>query len=311
MIQDISPKKLNNSFGCRTLPAENSPVICFDGNKILIKVCNGEMEFIKAGDLESNTGDFCPEENEKKSNGVESCSGMASLTFLFSVDEEAFFLVKKENLVLKGQKEPAEESELKRLGFEFIDLKELREMKLGPWYRNLVIYTAKHLYDWYRASQFCGRCGHSMLHSETERAMTCPACRNTVYPRINPAVIVGVTNGDEILLTRYRRGYGHNALIAGFIEIGETVEEAVAREVMEESGLKVKNIRYYKSQPWGSASDLLMGFYCDVDGNDEIHLDEGELRYGAWVPREEIELQPDSYSLTNEMMKMFKEGKNS
>ena len=98
-------------------------------------------------------------------------------------------------------------------------------------------------------------------------------------------------------------------MVAGFTEIGETLEETVAREVMEEAGIRVKNIRYYKSQPWGVADDILTGFYCDVDGDDTLHMDTGELRYEAWVPREEIILQPQDYSLTNEMMRMFKEGK--
>ena len=77
---------------------------------------------------------------------------------------------------------------------------------------------------------------------------------------------------------------------------------------MEEVGLKVKNIRYYKSQPWGMASDLLVGFFCDVDGEDTIKMDESELRYAQWVAREDIELQPYEHSLTNEMMKLFKNG---
>ena len=134
----------------------------------------------------------------------------------------------------------------------------------------------------------------------------CPACNYTAYPRIMPAVIVGVINGDRILITRYNRGYAHNALIAGFTEIGETVEETVAREVMEETGVKVKNIRYYKSQPWGSANDILLGFYCDLDGDDTINMDSHELKYAEWVKREDIELQPGTFSLTNEMMKRFK-----
>ena len=133
-------------------------------------------------------------------------------------------------------------------------------------------------------------------------------CGYTAYPRIMPAVIVGVKNGDSLLLTKYRRGFAHNALIAGFTEIGETAEETVAREVMEEAGIRVKNITYYKSQPWGIANDLLLGFYCDVEGDPTITMDENELKYAAWVNREEIELQPDSASLTNEMMRMFKTG---
>ena len=122
-------------------------------------------------------------------------------------------------------------------------------------------------------------------------------------------MIVGVIRGESLLLTKYRRGYAHNALVAGFTEIGETLEETVAREVMEETGVKVKNIRYYKSQPWGMAQDILVGFFCEADGDDKIQMDESELRYAQWVKREEIELQPNNLSLTNEMMRVFKDGK--
>lgn len=139
--------------------------------------------------------------------------------------------------------------------------------------------------------------------------MYCPNCNNTIYPKIMPAVIVGVTNGDKILLTKYKTGYNHNALIAGFIEIGETFEETVAREVLEEAGVHVKNIRYYKSQPWGIAADILAGFYCDVDGDDTITMDGSELKYADWVYRDDIVLQPDESSLTNEMMRRFKENR--
>ena len=97
--------------------------------------------------------------------------------------------------------------------------------------------------------------------------------------------------------------------MAGFAEIGETLEETVAREVMEEAGIKVRNIRYYKSQPWGMAQDMLTGFFCEVDGDDVIRMDENELKYAGWVRREDIELQPNDLSLTNEMMRMFKENR--
>ena len=140
--------------------------------------------------------------------------------------------------------------------------------------------------------------------------MACPVCETKIYPRINPAVIIGILNQkkDKILITKYRTGYAHSALVAGFTEFGETLEQTVEREVMEEVGLKVKNIRYYKSQPWALAQDLLAGFFCEVDGDETIRMDAGELKYAEWVSREDVELQPNDYSLTNEMMKLFKTG---
>ena len=95
--------------------------------------------------------------------------------------------------------------------------------------------------------------------------------------------------------------------MAGFTEIGESFEATVAREVMEETGIKVKNIRYYKSQPWGMASNILAGFFCEAEGDTAIHMDENELKYAEWLGRDEIVLQPYDHSLTNEMMKFFKD----
>ena len=138
----------------------------------------------------------------------------------------------------------------------------------------------------------------------------CPECGNMIFPKVQPAVIIAVTNGDKLLLTKYAdRPHKAFALVAGFVEIGETLEECVQREVMEEVGMKVRNIRYYKSQPWGIDDDLLAGFFCDVDGDDTIHLDHQELKEGAWMTREDVPGEPDDYSLTNEMMMLFKAGK--
>ncbi len=121
-------------------------------------------------------------------------------------------------------------------------------------------------------------------------------------------MIIGIINGEKILITKYRKGYVHNALVAGFTEFGETLEQTVVREAMEEVGLKVKNIHYYKSQPWALVQDILAGFFCEVGVADKIKMDESELKYAEWVSREEVELQPNDYSLTNEMMKIFKSG---
>ena len=123
-----------------------------------------------------------------------------------------------------------------------------------------------------------------------------------------PARIAG-NHGDKLLLTRYAnrpfRGY---ALIAGFVEIGETLEDTVHREVMEEVGVKVKNLRYYKNQPWAFTDTLLTGFYCELDGDPDITLDHNELCEGVWLSREEIPSRENDISLTAEMIERFRKG---
>ena len=110
-------------------------------------------------------------------------------------------------------------------------------------------------------------------------------------------------------MTKYsdQRDGTRYALIAGFAEVGETLEETVRREVMEEVGLKVKNISYYKSQPWSFSDTLLLGFFCELDGSDMITMDTRELSTAEWVSREDMEIKDDGISLTYEMMSVFKE----
>ena len=193
---------------------------------------------------------------------------------------------------------------------EWVPVRLLRRRATGPREVIFAAWTAFQLYNWYRDNRYCGRCGGATALAADERAVVCPACNRRIYPRIIPAVIVGVTHGDEILMTKYRgRDIPYYALIAGFTEIGETLEQTVAREVMEEAGLRVKNIRYYKSQPWAIVDDLLAGFYCDVDGSTEIHMDAAELKEAVWVRREDVTGQPNDFSLTNEMMLMFRDGR--
>ena len=172
------------------------------------------------------------------------------------------------------------------------------------------ILTGWHLFCWYRGNRFCGCCGRKTVHSETERALRCESCGNLIFPRINPVVIVAVTDGDRLLLSRYAgRSYTHYALLAGYTEIGETMEQAAAREVMEEVGVKIKNLRYYKSQPWGVDGNILMGFFCDLDGDSTIHLDRTELSHAGWYDRRSLPIGDDGFSLTREMIRIFGEGK--
>ena len=140
--------------------------------------------------------------------------------------------------------------------------------------------------------------------------MRCPSCGNVMFPKISPAIIVAVTDDhNRLLVTKYAgRTKDQYALVAGFVEIGETLEETVQREVMEEVGLKVKNIRYYKSQPWSFSSTLLCGFFCEVDGDTDITLDTEELAVGEWFDRDNIPVEDDGVSLTREMIGVFKIG---
>ena len=140
--------------------------------------------------------------------------------------------------------------------------------------------------------------------------MQCPECGLMEYPKISPAVIIGLIHENKILMSKYAgRAYKNYALLAGFSEIGESVEETVRREVMEEVGLKVKNLRYYKSQPWSFTGTLLFGFFCDLDGKDTLTVDHEELSMAQWFDRSEVVGQGNDISLTNEMMMVFAAGK--
>ncbi|WP_418765467.1 NAD(+) diphosphatase [Mailhella sp.] len=173
----------------------------------------------------------------------------------------------------------------------------------------LAAATALHLSRWYDARRFCGRCGSALRRSERERAMLCPACGNVEYPVIAPCVIVAVTDKDRLLLTRYARaGAPRFVLVAGFVEIGETAEQAAAREVMEETGLKIKRLRYVGSQPWGLSGTLAIGFTAELDGSDRVRLDTSELSEAVWVKRDALPPCPDLSSLTMDMILRFSRG---
>ncbi|MCR5690977.1 MAG: NAD(+) diphosphatase [Eubacterium sp.] len=269
MIQDIFPSKLHNEYQVAKASPQDYLLFYNEEGKVYVSVVDGQVTY--------------PQVGQEKGNMV----------YLFALDDKKYFMARRE-------------LDKEREDFAYWSPRELRDQVEGK--EIFAIFTAYHLWKWYRDNRFCGACGQRLDLGKKERSLVCPTCGHVVYPRINPAVIVAVTKGDYILLTKYQRGIGYNALVAGFTEIGETLEETVEREVMEETGLKVKNIRYYKSQPWGLAQDILAGFVCQVDGDDQIHMDERELRYAQWVRREDVELQPNNLSLTNEMMRKFKEG---
>ena len=145
-----------------------------------------------------------------------------------------------------------------------------------------LVGRASQWINWYRFHRFCGACGCKNEVIRNGALLFCPVCETEYYPRINPCIIVLVTNANRVLLARSsRRGAAFFSCLAGFIEPGETAEEAVAREVYEEAGIQVTNIRYVKSQPWPFPSQLMLGFYADYAGGDLNPCPE-ELAEAAW-----------------------------
>ena len=319
MIQDIAPKIMHNQFrdyGPEQMKNEDTAFV-FEGRNVLCHVDEqAGISFPKAGEL------------------LAAGASREHFRYLFSIDDRPFWLFSSfeedadARSVLAGLKakscDPGKcvsdeartdinpgscaSGHAEDVEYTVETLRVLRRTK--PKEECYAGETAYHLYVWYRDNSFCGRCGEHFEYSHKERAMICPSCGNVVYPKIAPAVIVGILNssGDKIVMTRYAgREYKGHALVAGFCEIGETAEDTVRREVLEEVGLHVRNIRYYKSQPWGFDSNLLFGYYCTADEDEPIHMDDGELAKAVWVSRDEIGEEERNLSLTAEMIMHFKE----
>ena len=219
-----------------------------------------------------------------------------NFTYLFSIDDKAYYTAFD-----------CEKLHIEQTSLMWKPISYYREAKRET---GFVIITALGLYRWYCNNRFCGKCGCRNIHSKTERALVCEKCGNTIYPIISPAVTVAVINDNKLLLAKSAQGsFKKYALIAGYTEIGETFDETVKREVMEEVGLKVKDITYYKNQPWGLSGAQMVGFFARLSGSDEITLDTNELSEAKWFTPDEIDWELDEVSLTYEMIRVFKEGR--
>lgn len=152
------------------------------------------------------------------------------------------------------------------------------------------------------ANRFCGRCGHATQPVRSERAWKCPACGLVVYPRISPAIIVLIIRGEEILLARSPRfPAGMHSVIAGFTEPGETLEHAVCREVREEVGIAIKNIRYFASEPWPFPDSLMIAFVADY-ATGEITIDNNEIISAGWFSRDNLPGLPARMSIARALI---------
>lgn len=156
---------------------------------------------------------------------------------------------------------------------------------------------AAQLLQWDRSSRFCSRCGVESAYIAGERGRRCPACRHERYPAIHPCVIVVVRRGDELLLARKAEWPpGRYGLVAGFVDPGEALEEAVTREVLEETGIRVTNIRYIGSQAWPFPSQIMAGFVADYAGG-AIAVDPHELEDARWFRYDSLPQLPPRRSI--------------
>ena len=166
--------------------------------------------------------------------------------------------------------------------------------------------TAAHLTRWRRTSRFCGVCGAATVPSQRHQAMSCPECGHLAFPKISPAVIVQVTRGDQILLGRSRRHpRGSYSVLAGFVDPGESLEDAVRREVEEESGVSVCDIRYFGSQPWPFPDSLMVGFTATCDGDGTLLNRDDELEDVGWFAADALPPVPPSYSIARALIDDF------
>ena len=161
---------------------------------------------------------------------------------------------------------------------------------------------ASQVLSWRRNHAFCSRCGQPARPDLSERTMICDACGYTQYPRITPCVIMLVTRGEEALLARSARfPEGFFSCLAGFMEPGETAEQAVAREVMEETGLSITNLRYHGSQSWPFPHSLMLGFTADYAGG-EIRLEDDEIVEAHWYRPEQLPMMPPQGSIARSLI---------
>ncbi len=188
-------------------------------------------------------------------------------------------------------------------GMRFADLRGIFAMMGEDFFR--VAGTAKQVVAWHATHRFCGYCGSETIRVTEELAMRCPNCGMMHHPRVSPAVIVRVADGDRILLAR-SPGFpkGLYSVLAGFVEPGESMEETVRREVGEEVGIELSDIRYFDSQPWPFPNSLMVGFTARYAGGDLVPQP-GEIEDAGWYTAEDLPPLPPRLSIARRLIDDF------
>jgi NAD+ diphosphatase len=274
MIHEILPHRFNNQFLVINDIGEDDYIFHYNGNSLLLKTTPNGFEIPRKSDIP----------------GI---SESIERSYLFSFNHIPCFLVLKLPGITDSQ-----------LIYKEIGIFRALKQKEILW----ISQVGFQLMNWYTQNKYCGKCGAETKEKLDERALICPICNTTVFPRISPAIIVAITCNDKLLLAS-GVGFPDNwySLIAGYTDIGESLEEAVIREVKEEVGLDISNIRYYKSQPWPFSGSIMIGFFADADSSQKIQIDNKEITQAAWFTRGNLPNHPTNISIAGEMIDRFEQ----
>ena len=276
MLHEISPHRFNNQFVVTAGFAEEDYIFHYKENSLLVKTNGDGFEFPRKKDFPEIT------------NTTESI-------FLFSLNEVRCFLIWEDPKILN---EP----------FGYKEISFFRT--LNPPEIAWAGIVGFQLRNWYLRHKFCGKCGSKTEAKPDERAIFCPACESIIFPEIPPAIIVAITCNDKILLA-HNSNFQQNwySLVAGYVEVGESLEETVKREVKEEVGLDIRNVRYYKSQPWPFSGSMMIGFFAEADDTQPVCPDNLEITEAGWYSRGNLPNHPPAISIAGEMIEQFEKGK--
>lgn len=275
MIQEIFPHRFSINFLANKNIEERDFVLHFNGDSLLLKINGDAFEIPRKIDFPEITG--------KTGN-----------TFLFTLDDVPCFLI-WDNL------KPDDSLFIYR---EISFLRTVKQQEIA-W----IIIVGFQLMNWYSQNRFCGKCGTKTQQKTDERAIICQVCNTIVFPKISPAVIAAIICNNKILLARNSDFHGDwYSLIAGYADVGESLEEALVREIREEVGLEIKSIRYYKSQPWPLSGSMMVGFIVEADETQPICIDPKEISEAAWFTRGNLPKHSSNLSIAGEMIEKFEQG---
>ena len=272
MLNEISQGIFDSNYFHHLEMGDDDFLLCYRDNQVLLKKSGDDYEFPRLGEFKEQ---------------------IASPVYLFSINSIRCF-------GLEG-------SDFETVSFEFQDIFILRNLKKKEmaWIGSV----GHQLMTWHHNNRFCGRCGSRTEMAKEERAIVCPACKLVSFPKISPAIIVAITCNNKILLAKGKNYRGDfYALIAGYVDVGETIEETVIREVKEEVGLDIKNLNYYKSQPWPFSGSLMLGFTAEADDTQPIIIDEKEIKEAGWFERGKLPPHASGISISGNLIEAFEKG---